>query len=42
MAQKNLSTEKRIMVLKNGFVIAKGDGEGMGGTGRSFLFNDEE
>ena len=33
MAQMNLSTEKKIMDLENRLVVAKGDGEGMGGTG---------
>ena len=34
MAQRKLSTEKKIMDLENRCVIAKGEGEGMGGTGR--------
>ena len=29
----NLSTEKKIMNLENRLVIAKGEGEGVGGTG---------
>ena len=33
MAQKNLSTEKKIMDLENRLVVAKGEGEGVGGTG---------
>ena len=32
MAQRNLSTEKKIMVLENRLVVAKGEGEGMGWT----------
>ena len=33
MAQMNLSTEKKIMDLKNRLVVAKGEDEGVGGTG---------
>ena len=33
MAQMNLSTEKKIMDLENRLVVAKGEGEGVGGTG---------
>ena len=33
MAQMNLSTEKKIMDMENRLVVAKGEGEGMGGTG---------
>ena len=33
MAQKNLSTEKKIMDLEHRFVAAKGEGEGVGCTG---------
>ena len=32
-AQMNLSTEKKIMDLEKRLVIAKGEGEGLGGTG---------
>ena len=32
MAQMNLSTEKKIMDLENRLVVAKGEGEGVGGT----------
>ena len=33
MAQMNLSTEKKIMDLKNRVAVAKGEGEGVGWTG---------
>ena len=33
MAQMNLSTEKKIMDLENRLVVAKGEGEGVGGIG---------
>ena len=33
MVQMNLSTEKKIMDLENRFVIAKGEGEGVGWMG---------
>jgi len=33
MAQRNLSTEKKIKDLENKIVVAKGEGEGVGGTG---------
>ena len=33
MAQINLSTEKKLMDLKNRVVVAKGEGEGVGWTG---------
>ena len=33
MAQMNLSIEKKLMDLKNRFVVAKGEGEGVGWTG---------
>ena len=33
MAQRNLSTEKKIMDLENRLVVAKGEGEGLRGTG---------
>ena len=29
----NLSTEKKLMDLENGLVVAKGEGEGVGWTG---------
>ena len=29
----NISTEKKIMDLENGLVVAKGEGEGVGWTG---------
>ena len=29
----NLSTEKKIMDMENRLVVAKGEGEGVGGTG---------
>ena len=33
MLQRNLSTEKKIMNLENRLVVAKGEREGVGGTG---------
>ena len=33
MAQMNLSTEKKIMDMENRLGVAKGEGEGLGGTG---------
>ena len=33
MAQMNFPTEKKIMDLENRFVVAKGEGKGVGGTG---------
>ena len=33
MAQRKLSTEKKIMVLENRHVVAKGKGEGLGWIG---------
>jgi len=33
MAQRSLSTEKKIMNLENILVVAKREGEGVGGTG---------
>ena len=36
MAQRNLSTEKKIMDLENRLVVAKGEGEGVGGSGRAW------
>ena len=35
----NISTEKKIMDLENGLVVAKGEGEGVGGIG-SLGFTD--
>ena len=32
-AQMNLSTENKLMGLENRLVVAKGQGEGVGGTG---------
>ena len=32
MAQMNFSTEKKIMDTENRLVVAKGEGEGVGGT----------
>ena len=34
MTQINLSTEKKLMDLENRFVVAKGEREGVGWTGR--------
>ena len=33
MAQKNLSTEKKLMDLENRLVVAEGEGEGVGWLG---------
>ena len=33
MAQMNISTEKKIMDMENGLVVAKGEGEGVGWIG---------
>ena len=33
MAQRNLSIEKKLMDLENRLVVAKGEGEGVGGIG---------
>ena len=33
MAQRNFSTEKKIMDLENRLVVAKGEGDRVGGTG---------
>ena len=33
MAQRNVSTEKKIMDLENRLMVAWGDGEEVGGTG---------
>ena len=35
----NLSTEKKIMDLENRLVVAKGEGEGLGGTGNLGLID---
>ena len=35
----NLSTEKRIMDMENRFVVAKGEGVGVGWTGNLELIN---
>ena len=37
MAQMNLSTEKKIIDLENRLVVAKREGEGVGGTGNVVL-----
>ena len=41
MAQRNLSTEKKIMNLENRLVVAKGEGEGGGWLGRLGLIDAE-
>jgi len=33
----NLATEKKLMDLENRLVVAKGEGEGLGGTGHQGL-----
>ena len=33
MGQRNLSTEKKIMDLENGLMVAEGEGEGVGWMG---------
>jgi len=33
MAQRNLSTDNKIIDLENRLMVAKGEGEGLGGTG---------
>ena len=35
----NLSTEKKIMDMENILVVAKGEGEGVGGTGNLGLID---
>ena len=35
----NLSTEKKVMDMKNRLVVAKREGEGEGGTGNSGLID---
>ena len=39
MAQIELSTEKKIMDMENRLVVAKREGEGMGGTGNLGLID---
>ena len=39
MAQMNLSTEKKMMDLENRLVVAKGEREGVGWTGRLELID---
>ena len=39
MAQRNLSTEKKIMDLENRLAVAKGEGEGVGWRGRMGLID---
>ena len=39
MAQMNLSTEKKIMDMENRLVVAKGEGEGVGWTGKLGLLD---
>ena len=39
MAQMNLSTEKKIMDTENRLAVAKGEGEGVGGTGNLGLID---
>ena len=39
MAQINLSTEKKLMDLENGLVVAKGEEEGVGWTGNLGLID---
>ena len=41
MAQRKLSTEKKIMDLENRLVIAKWEGEGVGWTGSLGLINGD-
>ncbi len=41
MAQMKLSTEKKIMDLENRLIVAKGEGEGVRGTG-SLGFRDAD
>ena len=41
MAQRKFSTEKKNMDLENRLVVAKGEGEGVGGT-RSLGYRDAE
>ena len=40
MAQRNVSTEKKIMVLENRLVVAKGDREGVGWIGSLGLIDE--
>ena len=39
MAQTNISTEKKIMDVENRLVVAKREGEGLGGTGNLGLID---
>ena len=39
MTQMNLSTEKKLMDMENRFVMAKGEGEGVGWTGSLWLID---
>ena len=39
MAQINFSTEKKYMDMENRLVVAKGEGEGMGWTGKLGLID---
>ena len=39
MAQMNLSIERKLMDLENRLVVAKGEGEGVGGTGNLGLID---
>ena len=39
MAQMNLSTEKKLMDMENRLVLAKREGEGVGGTGNLGLID---
>ena len=39
MSQMNLSTEKKLMDLENRHVVAKREGEGVGGTGNLGLID---
>ena len=40
MAQMNLSTEEKLVDLKNRLGVAKGEGEGMGWTGSLGLIDE--
>ena len=39
MAQRNFSTEKKLMVLENRLVVAEEEGEGVGWTGHLGLID---
>ena len=41
MAQRKLSTEKKIMVSENRLVVTKGEGKGVGGSGNLGLIDAE-